>query len=140
MRHAVLICALLFLVSATLAQKRPGVNPAPFSPSYMPSGQEMYGQFCAACHGTDAKGHGPSASSLKAPPPDLTKLSIRNKGKFPVDYIADILRFGPGVPAHGSYDMPTWGPIFHVIEKGDEQAVRERIKRISDYLSSLQEK
>jgi mono/diheme cytochrome c family protein len=119
MRHAVLICALLLLVSATPAQKRPGMNPAPYSPSYMPSGQEMYGQFCAACHGADARGNGPTASSLKAPPPDLTKLSKRNNGKFPFDYVADILRFGPGVPAHGSYDMPTLGT--HLSRSREEQ-------------------
>ena len=61
-------------------------------------------------------------------------------GKFPYEYVSSILRFGPGPSAHGSSDMPTWGPIFSIIEKGNEKAVQERIKRLSAYLASLQEK
>jgi hypothetical protein len=43
-------------------------------------------------------------------------------------------------PRAGSSNMPTWGPIFSIIEKGNEKAVQERIKRLSAYLASLQEK
>ena len=140
MRYTVLTSALMFLILAAVAKDAPTVNQAQFPPSYMPSGQEMYKQFCAACHGADAKGDGPAASNLKTRPSDLTTLAKRHEGKFPYDYVSTILRFGPGPSAHGSSDMPTWGPIFQIIEKSNEQAVRQRIKRLSDYLASLQEK
>jgi mono/diheme cytochrome c family protein len=35
------------------------------------SGQEMFTSYCAACHGTDGKGAGPTASALKVVPTDL---------------------------------------------------------------------
>jgi mono/diheme cytochrome c family protein len=140
MRYAVLISALLFFILTAAAQDGRTLNQTQFPPSYIPSGQEMYKQFCAACHGADAKGDGPAASNLKTRPADLTTLAKRHDGKFPYDYVSTMLRFGPGVPAHGSSNMPTWGPIFSIIEKSNEKAVQERVKRLSAYLVSLQEK
>ena len=43
----------------------------------------MFKQYCASCHGLDAKGHGPAVPALKVPPPDLTSLTKNNHGKFP---------------------------------------------------------
>jgi mono/diheme cytochrome c family protein len=106
----------------------------------VPSGQLMYKHYCAACHGADAKGNGPTASTLKTPPPDLTTLAKRHMGKFPYDYVSSILRFGPGTSAHGSSDMPTWGPVFYIIDKNNEEAVQRRINNLCNYLASLQEK
>jgi mono/diheme cytochrome c family protein len=40
----------------------------------VPSGKVMYKQYCAVCHGVEAKGDGPYASMLKVPPPNLTTL------------------------------------------------------------------
>jgi mono/diheme cytochrome c family protein len=100
----------------------------------------MYKQYCAACHGLEGKGDGPVAFSLKVPPPDLTTLSVRHMGKFPTEYVTNILRFGPGPSAHGSADMPTWGSIFRVIDRNNERAVQQRIKNLTDYLASLQGK
>lgn len=108
----------------------------------------MYKQFCAACHGAEAKGHGPAASALKVAPPDLTTLAQRHGGKFPYHYVASVLSFGPGLRAHGSSAMPTWGPIFRRLDEhkesplrqDSEMAVRDRIQNLSDYLASLQKK
>jgi hypothetical protein len=72
-------------------------------------------------------------------PPDLTLLAKRNMGKFPYEYVASVLRFGPGPSAHGSSDMPTWGPVFQILDKDNEQAVQQRIRNLSNYLASLQE-
>lgn len=139
MRLLLGVCALLLLVSAAgSAPDVAGVNEMQLPPTYLPSGQQMYRSYCAACHGADAKGHGPTTAMLITPPPDLTTLSKRHLGKFPREYVANILEFGPGVPAHGSSDMPTWGPIFRYYEKQNERAVQERIKRLCDYLASLQ--
>jgi len=140
MRHALLGSALLFAVLTLIANDRPAVDQAQFPPSYIPSGQLMYKNYCAACHGADAKGNGPMAANLKTPPPDLTTLAKRHMGKFPYDYVSSVLRFGPGTSAHGSPDMPTWGPIFYIIDKNNEQGVQRRINNLSNYLASLQEK
>lgn len=140
MRPTVLLGALLFIICVASANDKPTVDQTQFPPTYIPSGEHMYKQFCAACHGVDAKGRGPTASLLKIPPPDLTTLAKRHEGKYPDAYVSDILLFGPGVTAHGSTDMPTWGPMFLWLDKQNERAARQRIKNLSDYLASLQEK
>ena len=140
MRKALLISAVIFVIFATLAKDQVIATQAPFPSVWVPSGEVMYKQFCAACHGAYAKGNGPVASILRTKPPDLTTLAKRHGGKFPYDYVSSILRFGPGSPAHGSSDMPTWGPIFQTIDKNSERAAQERIKNLADYLASLQRK
>lgn len=130
--------ALLWI--ACVATAGPAVDETKLPPTYMPSGAQMYKQYCAACHGVDAKGQGPLAAVLKTPPPDLTTLAKRHLGKFPYDYVASILEFGPGPAAHGSSDMPTWGPIFRYYDKQNERIVQQRIKNLCDYLASLQQR
>jgi mono/diheme cytochrome c family protein len=137
-RPLALLGALLLIACAATAG--PFVDQTQLPPTYMPSGEQMYKQYCAACHGTDAKGNGPLAPLLKTPPPDLTTLSKRHAGKFPYDYVSNMLEFGPGLSAHGSSDMPTWGPIFRYFDKQNERIVRQRIKNLCDFLASLQEK
>jgi len=85
--------------------------------------------YCASCHGEDAKGHGPVAQGLKEPPPDLTTLAKRNNGKFPADYVKNVLIHGAKLPAHGTPDMPVWGPTFTDFNG-----------KMIQYLESLQEK
>jgi mono/diheme cytochrome c family protein len=136
-RSSVRLGALLVSLCFASASDKPQVNQAQFPPTYVPSGEVMYKQYCAACHGADAKGHGPATGSLKAPPPDLTTLADRHDGKFPYGYVSDVLLLGP-LAAHGSAAMPTWGPIFLALDKRSENAVRQRIKNLSDYLASVQ--
>jgi len=133
-----LSATVLCLFSATAAQKKPDVNRA--SATIPASGKQTYMQYCASCHGVDARGTGPASSSLKTPPPDLTTLAKRHSGKFPEQYVTDVLRFGIRIVAHGSSDMPTWGPIFGALENYNDAEVQKRIKSLCDYLASLQEK
>lgn len=140
MRQALLVSAVVILIASAPAGSQ-GIAPqAPFPSEWLPSGEVMYRQFCAACHGSHAKGNGPAAPTLKRQPPDLTTLAKRHGGKFPYDYVSSVLRFGPGSSAHGSPDMPTWGPIFQTADKKDERAVQDRIRNLADYLASLQRK
>lgn len=139
MRYLLLGGLLLGLILGLNARDHRTVDQTQLPPTYVPSGQEIYHQFCAACHGLDGKGNGPAASRLKTMPADLTTLAKRNMGKFPYEYVASVLRFGPGPSAHGSSDMPTWGPIFQIIDKDNEKAVQQRIKNLSNYLASVQE-
>jgi mono/diheme cytochrome c family protein len=141
MRQALLVTAIVFLlVFAALAKDQSSAAQAPFPSEWVPSGEVMYKQFCAACHGARARGNGPAASILRARPPDLTTLAKRHGGKFPYEYVSSILRFGPGSSAHGSSDMPTWGPIFQAIDRKSDPAVEDRIRNLVDYLASLQRK
>jgi mono/diheme cytochrome c family protein len=135
----VFLMALVMTGTARAQGRLAPPDQSPFPPSYTPSGEHIYKQFCSACHGGDAKGRGPAAASLKIPPPDLTTLAKRHMGKFPEEYVTSILTFGPGTSAHGASDMPTWGPVFLYLDKHDEAAARLRIKNLANYLKSLQE-
>jgi mono/diheme cytochrome c family protein len=140
MRQALLVSAMVFVIFAALAKDQAIEAQAPMPSVWVPSGEEVYKQFCAACHGTHAQGDGPAASMLKTHAPDLTTLAKRHGGKFPYDYVSRVLRFGPGTTAHGSSDMPTWGPIFRTIDKDSEHAAQDRLRNLVDYLASLQRK
>jgi mono/diheme cytochrome c family protein len=106
--------------------------------AYVPPGRQLYKEHCAACHGLGARGDGPVARSLRKRPSDLTTLAKRHGGTFPEDYVTNVLRFGLGFSAHGSSEMPVWGPIFQYLEHYDEAAVRQRIKNLCEYLESVQ--
>lgn len=103
-------------------------------------GHEMYVNYCAPCHGTDGRGHGPSASALKPGPTDLTVLTKNNGGHFPDSHIVSILRFGTEVSAHGSATMPVWGPILGKMNPSNMQDKQLRISNLSRYLQSIQER
>jgi len=140
MRDGLLVSAMAFLILAAPAKDQAIAAQSPFPSMWVPSGEVMYKQFCASCHGAHARGNGPAAATLKTRPPDLTTLAKRHGGKFPYDYLSSILRFGPGASAHGSSEMPTWGPTFQTIDRNSERAAEDRIKNLADYLASLQRK
>ncbi|HKO05196.1 MAG TPA: c-type cytochrome [Candidatus Acidoferrales bacterium] len=108
------------------------------SASNSPSGEELYMQHCAVCHGSDLKGSGPIPDPFRAPP-DLTTLARRHGGKFPEAYVSDMLRNGVMMPAHGPAEMPIWGSDFAVDRVGSAQAAL-RITNLTNYIKSLQEK
>ena len=58
------------------------------------SGAQMFKEYCAVCHGPSGKGDGPVATALKVPPPDLTTLAQRHDGRFPDDYVSNVLKNG----------------------------------------------
>jgi mono/diheme cytochrome c family protein len=143
MRHTILFGALLFLVGASDAQDKQEQSvekKATTKAAAVPSGKELFTQYCAACHGETGGGGGPVTPLLKTPPADLTALAKRHDGAFPYKYVEDVLRFGPGTAAHGSSDMPTWGPIFRWQDGKQKSTVDLRIKNLSKYLASLQVK
>lgn len=104
------------------------------------SGKAMFDSYCAVCHGKDAKGAGPAASAMKTPPTDLTKLAQQNGGKYPASHVAAVLRGQALTPAHGSQDMPIWGPLFSSLSQGHEGQVQQRITNLADYIGGLQAK
>jgi mono/diheme cytochrome c family protein len=140
MNQTVLCSGLLLVVFAASGQGMPPANKVQTEMPDVASGKQTYREYCASCHGEDGKGMGPAASALKTPPSDLTTLEKRHGGKFPADYVSEIVRFGKPIQAHGSSDMPVWGPIFNARDKFNEVAVRRRIKDLCAYLATLQEK
>ena len=138
LRFTLLLAALVsFLAAASFAQTE--VRKEPIQMTSAASGSQMYNSYCAACHGKDAKGNGPAASSLKESPTDLTQLAKKNNGKFPADHVANELRNGVG-GAHGSVDMPVWGPLFSSVSSHDDNIVQMRVANLIHYLESLQAK
>jgi len=135
------LLAALVAVAATLAGAREKqVKKEPIQPTSPASGAAMFKQYCSPCHGKSGKGDGPAASALKTPPADLTALSKKNNGKFPDERVASVLRFGTTAAAHGSSDMPVWGPAFRSVSGGDESIVTMRINNLVRYIKSLQVK
>ena len=92
-------------------------------------GKAEYLSSCAACHGAEGRGDGILSSVLKTPPSDLTTLSKRNDGIFPITAVSEIIDGRTFVAAHGTREMPIWG--FDVV-------VRNRIVLILDYLNRIQ--
>jgi len=140
-RRFFLLIVLLFAtvtIGITQGQQQKKISKASGEPKAPISGEEMFKSYCASCHGKDVKGGGPAAPALKVPPPDLTTLSIRNNGKFPVDYVTATLLSGAKAPAHGNAEMPVWGPIFAGINVQGHTTLR--ISNLTQYLESIQMK
>lgn len=133
----------VFISSSSLAMsqsKEKAVERAPIEQTSPASGRDMFKSYCAACHGRLARGGGPAAAELKTAPPNLTTLAKRHDGKFPEDYVMNVLRNGAKAPAHGSSEMPVWGPLFASISGGDQAVVNMRISNLVRYLKSVQVK
>jgi mono/diheme cytochrome c family protein len=100
----------------------------------------MFNAYCAVCHGKDGKRGGPAGAVLKTPPPDLTTLTQGHGGKYPAAYVQSVIRFGAeGFPAHGTKDMPIWGPAFASVSSTPE-VVTIRINVLTHYIETLQVK
>jgi mono/diheme cytochrome c family protein len=101
-------------------------------------GPALYKAYCAVCHGSDGKSGGPVAQSLKVRPPDLTRISARNGGNFPLARIERTISGEELLPAaHGTREMPVWGPIFSQIA-WDQDLGRVRVDNLARYLKDMQ--
>ncbi|MFZ0359125.1 MAG: cytochrome c [Terriglobales bacterium] len=136
-RGPMLLLALMVLLAVSASAQTKG-EPSEVRPV---DGAGIFRNNCAACHGLDGRGSGPASKALKRTVPDLTVLSRRNGGNFPAIHVHNIIMFGADdlVPAHGSKDMPIWGPIFHEIDF-DRDLGNVRVENIAKYLESIQRK
>jgi mono/diheme cytochrome c family protein len=113
---------------------------APAAAEVAETGAETYAAHCASCHGGEGKGDGPTAPALRQKPADLTTIARRRGGTFPRTEMADfILGRGKRIGAHGTRDMPVWGPLFKDLNPFDSR-VDVRVERLLDYIQSLQVK
>lgn len=105
-------------------------------------GQSAFEQYCATCHGLKGDGTGPMTEMITAEVPDLTALSARNDGKFPMLEVIHVIDGRTGLRGHGG-PMPVYGAVF------DDEAIspgpyggpiytRGKILSVAYYLESLQ--
>ena len=155
MPHRLMDCAAVILIALPFAlfgggnpgqqETRPEApegrikkRPAQYTPPS--SGKAMYLAYCASCHGKDGKGNGPAASAMKIAPSDLTELAAKNGGIFPENHVAQTIRGDSNTPGHGSQEMPVWGPIFGAIGTKSEGVPQLRVRNLTKYVESLQQK
>src|ERR1019366_5197373 len=98
MRFPWVVVVVLSLAALGAAQN-PEIKKVPIRPAPAESGQAMFSEYCAVCHGRDGKGSGPAVPALKVPPSDLTTLSKRNGGIFPSAHVSNVIRLGGDVTA-----------------------------------------
>jgi mono/diheme cytochrome c family protein len=136
---SITIAAGIFTAPTAAVGQAPQIKEVPARAIPSVQGRDSFDAYCAACHGRDAKGQGPAAPALKGPMPDLTTLARRNGGKF--DALAVERAIGGSDrnrPAHGSLDMPVWGPVFRTAQSDAAAAVR--LANLVKFLESLQQK
>jgi len=127
---------LAFAMAASAQTKE--IKRVPVTPTSDISGEASFKAYCTVCHGAAAKGNGPAAPALKVPPADLTQIAKKNSGKFPALQVKMSLTGDTVVAAHGTRDMPMWGPVFRSVE--NSSVVELRLRNLVDYLEKIQEK
>jgi mono/diheme cytochrome c family protein len=129
---------LVILVSSAQTEKTQAPETAHLIASIQ--GPALYAAYCTVCHGKDGKGNGPMAKSLKVAPPDLTRIAMRNGGKFPMLRIQRIISGEEALPAgHGTREMPVWGPVFSQIA-WDQDLGHIRVDNLARYIEGMQAK
>lgn len=143
MRTLITVAAAMAIAAICSAQdQKTKVKQVPITYTGPSAGPEMFSSYCAPCHGTDGKGTGPAASAMKKPPTDLTLLSRKNNGKFPTITVQNTIKGDPtqAAAAHGSKDMPVWGPAFRSVSGYDDNVVTLRVEALSKYIEGIQQK
>lgn len=135
--------ALFSLLAAQLQPKPDQPKPDQLNPDTVRlinsvDGPALFKAYCAVCHGTDARGGGPMAMSLKAAPADLTGIAARNGSVYPQARVERIISGEELIPGgHGTRAMPVWGPIFSQIA-WDQDLGRMRVHNLAVYIGRLQ--
>jgi mono/diheme cytochrome c family protein len=136
----VVACSFVVGLAAQTPSKQkpvPKVEAVATHPIASIEGKDNFDAYCAVCHGSDGKGHGPAAPAMKVAVPDLTTIARRNNGKFDALAIEYIVK-GTGkmsTPAHGVETMPIWGDVF---SSEDRAKTTLRIGNLVKYVQSLQ--
>lgn len=145
MRRIAGIAGLLALLLAACESERSRVQQeiVPSREQQIAEGKRAYLRTCASCHGTDGRGDGPVAPTLRVRPTDLTRLASRHGGTFPRAHVEDVVTGASPITAHGPSDMPVWRITFGPTSSGAAAAAALRRRRwlngLVDYLETIQE-
>ena len=104
------------------------------------SGQEMYAQYCAGCHGSGGQGHGPAARYCTVSPANLALLAKKNHGVFPAKRVSQVLHSGTGKRPQGQGYMPVWEPLLQTMNADKPGTTEIRIANLTEYVRTLQER
>lgn len=107
-------------------------------------GARLYSDNCTACHGQTGMGDGPLAGQLETAVPDLTLISQRNGGVFPMTDVMSTID-GYTRTREGTTMMPEFGvdlqagPLV-LVETGDgiKTPTPSRLVALAEYLRSIQ--
>lgn len=131
---AAALVAALAGAAARAADEKPAYSAA--------AGAVTYRTYCASCHGSDGRGEGYIAPTLRAKPTDLTKLAAKNDGVYPEESVRAAIDGRTDVRAHGSREMPIWGDIFLWPEEDSPERrahVERKIGELVEHLRAIQE-
>ncbi|MDF1669847.1 MAG: cytochrome c [Roseovarius sp.] len=132
LKHIWMLLSLAFFAGGAMAEDGDAMN-----------GKVVFERHCAACHGLEATGHGPMVTVLTLPPADLTKLSAKDGGAFPLVRVVKRIDGRDPLVSHGS-PMPVYGDFFEgqdVMSKsqsGQPIATSQPVADLVAYLQSLQ--
>ena len=134
----VAILGVLLGVAAAQQPGAPTINKGEFNAIVSVEGKDSFAAYCAVCHGADGKGGGPAVPALKVPVPDLTTMAKRH-GKYDEVAVQNQIRGTSKMPpAHGSVEMPIWGPLFK--SQGSDHAALLRVRNLAAYVGTIQVK
>jgi mono/diheme cytochrome c family protein len=142
MRTALAFVLILLLAGAVLGQTatKPTINKVPARYTPPSSGKVMFDDYCASCHGTEGKGNGPAAAAMKGGVPDITLLAKQHGGEFPGFHVSQTILGNKTMSAHGSKEMPVWGPVFSRLGQQNQGEIQQRVFNLTSYVQSLQGK
>ena len=124
------------LLAGSIGDQRVSAQTKPPKQDYN-SGEYLYRTFCASCHGDAGHGDGPAAVALRAPLPDLTRVTARAGGAFPRENIRRIVDGRQPVPGH-DIEMPRWGRVLRSVEGDNDRAIQQRIDALVKHVESMQ--
>jgi len=105
-------------------------------------GEILFEQNCAICHGNAGRGDGILAKSLTPPPPDLTRITFRERDVFPRTRVLSVI---DGYTRQAPDEtMPEFGLLLEgetvpvVLEDGKLSPVPRPLAALLVYLESIQ--
>ncbi len=129
MKHFLIVITLFFVGSSLEAQS---------------AGETLFVENCVSCHGATGRGDGPIAQKLNTAPPDLTKISARNDGVWPMLEVMSIID-GYSRNILPREDMPVFESFLdnEMVEfdtgNGVDVLVPSKLVEIVKYLEALQD-
>jgi mono/diheme cytochrome c family protein len=142
MRQPILTVLFIGLLAGTLSWMNIAIAPAQ-EMEVVAGGELEYQNYCAVCHGVDAKGQGIMSRFLTIRPADLTQLAKKNGGTFAFWRVYRSIDGSEEVRGHGARDMPIWGDRFRAQAGGNDSGSRAqaagRLLGLVFYLQHIQE-